>query len=134
MGRSVIFILLFIILFFSFIFYYGNKEASRYVEANYEMEIVNTLVTESRGYGYLRGAIFYKKDTFIDGTSKLIGSSYESKIWKTNGPIIDFDTIPYKYVLSDLLIPYSIYKLKDNDTLHVSKSGFNLKFLMSSSR
>lgn len=81
------------------------------------------------------GAVFYDRKKYINTSARLVGNDSLSKdIWKSNGPIIDFDDKPHEFTLDDLEMPYSLYKKKNSDTINVIKDGFELKFLMPGSR
>ncbi len=108
----------------------GNKVVTRYKQANIETEIDSKIILGNEKYGYLRGAVFYSKDKYVSASATLIGDSPASNIWKSAGPIIDFDNIPYRHTLNDLSFPYSLRKKERNDTILVQKDKYNLKFLM----
>ncbi len=133
--KTVITIIIIFIIVFSVVIIIGNKKVKNYAEATLTTEISLTQITGNEGYGYLRGAIFYERNSYINTSVRLFGNDSLSKdIWKSNGPIIDFDASPHRFTLDDLEMPYSLYKKKNSDTINVIKDGFELKFLMTGSR
>jgi hypothetical protein len=133
--KAVITIIIIFIIFFSVVIVIGNKKAGNYIEATLTTEISLTQITGNEGYSYLRGAVFYDRNSYINTSARLIGNDSLSKdIWKSNGPIIDFDATPHEFTLDDLEMPYLLYKKKNSDTINVIKDGFEIKFLILGSR
>jgi hypothetical protein len=129
--RMLIIIIILIIIFFSMVILVGNRKMKNYVEATLSTEIPLTQITLHKGYGYLRGAVFYNENNYINTSARFIGgNAFDKNIWKSNGPIVDFDTIPYEYTLDDLEFPYYLYKRKNSDTINVIKDGSDLRFLI----
>jgi hypothetical protein len=134
-AKTVITIVVIFVIFFSVVIIIGNKKVENYAEATLTTEIPLTQIKGNEGYGYLRGAIFYDRNSYINTSARLIGNDSLSKdIWKSNGPMIDFDATPHEFTLDDLEMPYSLYKKKNSDTINVIKNGFELKFLILGSR
>ncbi|HRP34110.1 MAG TPA: hypothetical protein PKV73_19570 [Agriterribacter sp.] len=129
--KIVIIIIIVMITFFSIVISIGNRVTKNYIKATFETEIPLSHITLNREYGYLRSAIFYKKNHYISTSANLIGENiFDRNIWQSNGPIIDFDTIPYVYSLDDLKAPYRLFKKANNDTINVIKGQYIIKFLL----
>lgn len=122
-----IIIVLGLLLFISLILIEDYK-ISRLVFVEHKTAIDSILVKGE--FGILRGGIAYKERHIINTTGILIENNYGYNKWKSHGPIIDFDTIPYINRLSDLATPYTLFKKANSDTLFVEKDGYPLKFLL----
>lgn len=114
-------------LMFITLIYIDTKVARNYKKADYKMKIEKALITGKEGYGSGRGVVFYKENHFISTSSKYISSNCNFDDWK-GGPLLKFNSEPYKYRLFDLRLPYSVFKKKNNDTLIVEKDSCTLKF------
>jgi hypothetical protein len=78
-----------------------------------------------------RGGIFINDTLVINSSAELISENPDcSRIWRSHGPIIDFDTIPHQYTLGDMSIPYELSKNENCDTIIIKKDGYELKFLL----
>lgn len=128
--RIVIVIIIIILTIFSIVILINTKELRNYAEASITTEIPLTQITKYNNYGYLRGTVFFNESNYINSSARLIGDNTFKDIWRSNGPIVDFDTIPYEYTLDDLEMPFYLYKRKNSDTIHVTKDGYNLMFLL----
>ncbi len=94
------------------------------------MKIDSTLISGDENYGLLRGAVFFKSGYFIDTSARLIENNCGFNSWKSNGPVVDFNSLPHEYTLDDLGLPFVVYKDANNDTIFVKKSGCLLKFIL----
>ncbi|MDY0336147.1 MAG: hypothetical protein RBR47_14430 [Bacteroidales bacterium] len=115
-------IILFVFVGFIFLIILTNHQAGKYVKLNHQMRIDSTLITGNEKYGALRGAVFYKKEHFISTSAKLLSNPCNYDIWKSHGPLIDFNNEPHNYTLDDLRLPYIVFKASNNDTLFVEKT------------
>ena len=129
-NKLIVIILIFMISTITLIILIGNKVVTKYKQANIETEIDSKIIFGNEKYGYLRGAVFYSKNKYVSASATLIGDNPTSNIWKSAGPIKDFDDIPYRHTLNDLSFPYSLKKKEKNDTIFVQKDKYKLKFLM----
>lgn len=109
----------------------SNRSTAKYIEADFNTEIKPTELNGSETYGSLRGGLFYEKNKFLSTSAKFIfNNSIDKNIWKSHGPLIDFNNNPHHYTLDDLSFPYIISKQADNDTIVVIKNGISIKFTM----
>jgi len=116
-------------LLFIFIFLSG-KTTGKFKEATFETGIDTVLVTGNEFFGAGRGAIAYSNDRYIHSAARLVENKSGFSNRESNGPVIDFDTIPHRYILDDLGFPYKIYKKADSDTIVVLKDGLVMKFIL----
>lgn len=120
-----------IVSLFVLIVYISNKNTAKFIEADFNTEIKPVELNGSETYGSLRGGLFYEKNKFLSTSAKLIFDDSKDKIiWKSHGPLVDFDNNPHHYTLDDLSFPYIISKQADNDTIVVIKNGIPIKFIM----
>lgn len=126
----LLFIIGFLVAGFIGLILLSKHQSSRYLEAGHNMEIDTTFISGDEGFGALRGAVFYKENYFVSSAAKLIENPCNYQDWKSDGPIIDFNSRPHVYSLDDLDLPYALFKKPDNDTLHVFKDGCELVFLL----
>lgn len=128
MKKRILFKIIFTlatILILSAILFCRNK----YKEATFETEIQETKLPVNLPYPG-RGGITYDNNCYISSNAMLVENLSSFSDWKSNGPIIDFDTILHKYTLDDMDFPYIISKKANSDTIIVFKNGFVLKFLL----
>lgn len=129
--RKYILIIVFSLVFgFIGLILISNQQASHYIEACFDTEIDTIQITGYEKYGSLRGAVFYKKSMFVNTSALLIENPFNYNDWKSNGPIIDFNSEPHSYTLDDLGLPYTLAKKANSDTIYIEKDGHILKFLM----
>lgn len=124
----VLFIVLVISLFGLFI-YLSNKQAGKYKSADFNTEIKPTEVNRKEVFGSLRGALFYKKNWFIDKGALLVGNNpVDKKLWDSYGPAIDLNSEPHHYTLGDLKLPFIVSKQANSDIILVKKDSLTFKF------
>ena len=128
--QYILLIVFFVVLGFVLMILISNHTAKKYLEASYVDQIDTTFITGHDYFGAFRAAVFFKKNTFISTDAILIENKSRYNKWKSNGPIIDFNSDPHSYTLGDLGLPYTIFKRANSDTLLVEKDGYTLKFLM----
>lgn len=126
----VLFIILFTMAGFIALIMTWNYQANKYIKLTPEMKIDTTEITGDEKFGVLRGAVFFDNGYFIDTSAKLVVNSCKRMDWKSNGPLFDLHSKPHEYTLTDLGLPYTVYKKANEDTLHVEKDGCVLKFLI----
>ncbi len=128
--QYILLIAFFLVLGFVLTIFISNHKANKFYEASFVDQIDTTFITGYDSYGALRGAVFFKKNKFISTSAILIENKSRYNKWKSNGPIIDFNSDLHSYTLDDLALPYTILKSANSDTLFVEKEGYTLKFLM----
>ena len=111
---------------FVFFAYRDNVKASRYIYVTKNMEILPITINRINN----RGGIKINDSLVINARCKLIFCPEGFNGWKTNGPVIDFNSKTHIYRLEDLEIPYEISKKPDSDTLFVKLGDEKLLFLL----
>lgn len=114
---------------FSGLIYMSSKRAIYYRVADFGTEIKPTFIKGGEPFGSGRGGVYYKLNHSVSAVSYLVENK-QNYNFKYGGPLVDFDTIPYRLQLGDLRFPYTLSKEADNDTIVVEKDGHSLKFLM----
>lgn len=127
-SKYVVIFMTFTISCFLMAIYFSNKRAEKYGIADYGTEIQPTFLKGGLSFGEGRGGLYFKNDTSVSLSSTYIEGSSNFTGWQNNGPIIDFDSIPYIYCLSDVPFPFTISKKKNNDTIVIRKGNYTLKF------
>lgn len=126
----IILIFISVIVLFALVISISRKEAAEYKSVTYEQEIDSVMIYGNEGFGSARGGIFYMRNHFVSTQSRYLNDNCNYKDWISNGPFVDFDSIPHSYSLHDLGLPYKIYKPRNSDTLYISKDGCQFTFLI----
>jgi hypothetical protein len=106
-----------------------NKRTSNRITVNFDYKVDSININGTSNYKD-RGGILFNEKFVINTSAKWIEDDCGYKNWESNGPIIDFDSLPHEYTLDDLGVPYIIFKESNNDTLHVIKDDCSFKFLL----
>ncbi|MEQ8715839.1 MAG: hypothetical protein RIC80_22690 [Cyclobacteriaceae bacterium] len=117
---------LLIFLFSVLVIFYLELNRDNVVVASYERKIDSVRIENNLG----RGGFEYKEGHVINTDAILIFNPCDSNIWRSHGPLIDFDSVPHKYTFGDLACPFLMFKKAQNDTINVLKDGCLLQFKM----
>lgn len=123
---GIIIVVLIQVIVFAYFVRRDNMKARKTIDLKKEMKLLPITINRISD----RGAIFINDSLVINARCKIVDLPKGFDGWATHGPIIDFDTIPHLYRLEDLRVPYELSKDVNCDTVHVSKDGYKLKFLL----